>query len=74
MTSTPGPSRDDPARGHDPAPGDPAVPCPDDPEPGGLAGLAGSVNLTMPATAWLGLTDSPRRDRRDRRRHLPRPG
>ncbi len=30
-----------------------------DPGPGGLPGLRGSVNLTMPLTAWLGWTQSP---------------
>jgi len=28
-------------------------------DPPGLAALAGSVNLTMPASAWLGLSDAP---------------
>jgi hypothetical protein len=30
-----------------------------DPGPGGLPGLRGSVNLTMPLSAWLGWTQSP---------------
>ena len=55
-----------PASG-DPAPGTappssapPGTACPSpDPRPGGLPGLHGSVNLTMPLTAWLGWTQSP---------------
>ena len=73
----------------DPAPGGPAGTNPGGPGgpdlgalaspgswPGGLGDLTGTVNLTIPATTWLGLTDTPggdRRARRDRRRHLPRP-
>ena len=38
----------------------PGTACPSpDPRPGGLPGLHGSVNLTMPLSAWLGWTQSP---------------
>ena len=38
----------------------PGTACPSpDPGPGGLPGLHGSVNLTMPLAAWLGWTQSP---------------
>jgi hypothetical protein len=38
----------------------PGTACPSpDPRPGGLPGLRGSVNLTMPLSAWLGWTQSP---------------
>ena len=43
--------------------------------PAGPAGLGGSVNLTMPAAAWLGLADSPGEIAgTGAARHLPRPG
>jgi hypothetical protein len=47
-----------------PAPGPAAAARPGSPGPwptaaGGLSGLAGSVNLILPATTWLGLTDTP---------------
>jgi len=59
--------------GADPANADPATPgAPADPGPatpaspgswpaglGGAGGLTGTVNLAMPATTWLGLTDNP---------------
>ena len=45
--------------GHDPRPGPgPAGPSRNS-APGGLPGLRGSVNLTMPLSAWLGWTQSP---------------
>ena len=38
----------------------PGTACPSpDPRPDGLPGLHGSVNLTMPLSAWLGWTQSP---------------
>lgn len=43
-----------------PGPGMPGPAVAGSGKPGlGLAGLAGSVNLTMPASAWLGLSDAP---------------
>ena len=50
--------------GADPAPGprpgpDPAPSPGPRPHPGGLAALTGSVHLTMPISAWLGLSDAP---------------
>jgi hypothetical protein len=41
--------------GRAPVPADLASPA----DPPGLAALAGTVNLTMPAAAWLGLADTP---------------
>jgi hypothetical protein len=63
----------DPGCGSDPAtPGDPNLATPASANPaalasqggwpagsGGPGGLAGTVNLVLPATTWLGLTDSP---------------
>ena len=37
----------------------PGAQRPTPPRPGGLPGLRGTVNLTMPLTAWLGWTQSP---------------
>jgi hypothetical protein len=48
-TTCPGPPGPDPA-----APGSPWPAG-----PGGLGALGGSVNLVLPATTWLGLTDTP---------------
>ncbi len=42
--------------------GTPGFPAPSPGWPAGLGALGGlgrSVNLTMPATAWLGLSDAP---------------
>jgi hypothetical protein len=50
----------DPAsRGSSPDPAAPGSPRHWPAGPAGPASLGGSVNLTMPAAAWLGLTDSP---------------
>lgn len=38
---------------------DPSNPSPGKPAPAGLAGLSGSVNLTMPFSAWLGTSEAP---------------
>jgi hypothetical protein len=40
-------------------PATPGHPGPGPAGPGGLGALAGSVNLVLPATTWLGLTDTP---------------
>jgi hypothetical protein len=54
QTASPGrPGREPPRR-----PGAGTSPNPH-PGPGGLPGLRGTVNLTMPLTAWLGWTQSP---------------
>ena len=68
QTATPGPP------GRDPRPGTPGSTAPSGTAPGstpagpgpgygpglgGLPGLSGSVNLTMPLATWLGWTDSP---------------
>jgi hypothetical protein len=53
--STPG----RPGRGPDPATTDGPGPGPWAAGPAWPTGLAGSVNLTMPAATWLGLTDTP---------------
>jgi len=44
-----------PAAGTEPVPAGRASPA----DPPGLAALAGTVNLTMPAAAWLGLSQTP---------------
>jgi hypothetical protein len=51
------PLRTDPAT---PLRTDPATPLGTQPAPAGwVGGLGGTVNLTMPASAWLGLSDAP---------------
>jgi hypothetical protein len=63
QTASPGrpgrPGREPPGR-EPPGSAPPGTACPSpDPRPGGLPGLRGSVNLTMPLSAWLGWTQSP---------------
>jgi hypothetical protein len=57
------PSADSAPRTGSPATGDGAEPVPADlaspADPPGLATLTGTVNLTMPAAAWLGLAETP---------------
>jgi Domain of unknown function (DUF222) len=48
-----------PTPGVGPDPATPGHPGPGFAGPGGLGTLSGSVNLVLPATTWLGLTDTP---------------
>jgi hypothetical protein len=54
-----GPAPATPGAPADPGPAPPAAPGSWPAGPGGPAGLTGTVNLILPATTWLGLTDNP---------------
>jgi hypothetical protein len=70
ILQTASPGRQPPPSPAGPSPAGPGAPRPGAPHPGapghgvpgpdsGLAGLRGTVNLTMPLSAWLGWTQSP---------------